>query len=171
MTSQSNEVGHPTEGKRHPATAVARWRRGRVAGIFLLVAVVAALIVGWHLYNRPAHPYQVNANSAVWSTDVKFAISESGSGSPVPLVGPLRDIPGVGKIVEVIVDRFPSRKGAAVSFMTGVGVRYAGLVYLNGYPPPQDSCNVHLSGPWCEVSPLIVTTMSCPRGFHYTGGG
>jgi hypothetical protein len=58
-----------------------------------------------------------------------------------------------------------------VSFMTGVGSRSTGLVYLNGYPPPSDSCNVHLSGPWWEVSPLIVATMSCPRGFHYTTGG
>src|ERR1019366_6052756 len=90
---------------------------------------------------------------------------------PVPLVGPLRDIPGVGKIVEVIVDRFPSRKGAAVSFMTGVGVRDAGLVYLSGYPPPPDSCNVHLSGPWWEVTPLNVATMGCARGFHFTAGG
>lgn len=167
----NNERGSSRRPNSLRYATVARWRRGRVAGILLLVAVVAALIVGWHLYNRPAHPYQVNANSAVWSTDVKFALSESGSGSPVPLIGPLRDLPGVGKPVEVVVDKFPSRKGDAVSFMTGVGSRSTGLVYLNGYPPPPDSCNVHLSGPWWEVSPLNVATMGCARGFHFTAGG
>jgi hypothetical protein len=171
MTSLSSEVFYSVNRKRHPGVAAARWRRRRLVQIFLVVALVAAVTVSWLLYNRPAHSYQVSAHSAVWTADVKFALSENGSGSPVPVVGPLRHVPGVGKIVEVIVDKFPSRKGSAVLFLTGVGINDAGLVYLNGYPAPPDSCNVHLSGPWWEVSPLNDRTMSCDRGFHFTAGG
>lgn len=171
MTSQPTDVDNAKIRKRDRGVAAARWRRSHLAKIFAIVAMVAALVIGWVLYHRPAHSYQVSAHGAVWTVDVKFALSESRSGSPVPILGPLRDIPGVGKIVDVIVDKFPSHKGAAVSFMTGVGINSAGLAYLDEYQPPSDSCNVHLSGPWWEVSPLNDATMSCARGFHYTGGG
>ena len=171
MTSQPSDVDRSANRKRDPRAALARWRRGRVVKIFSIFAMVAALAVGWVLYHRPAHPYQMSAHNAVWTADVKFALSESRSGSPVPILGPLRDIPGVGKIVKVIVEKFPSRKGSAVLFLTGVSIGYQGLVYLDGYPPPPDSCNVHLSGPWWEVSPENVATMGCARGFHFTAGG
>jgi hypothetical protein len=133
--------------------------------------VLAVGLTGWALYHRPAHAYVVGAHSAVWSSDVKFAIHASASGSPVNVVGPLELLPGVGRIAEVIVDGTGSHKKVAVLFLTGVGVNEAGLAYLNGYPPPSDTCSVHLSGPWWEISPLDVTTMGCVRGFHYTGGG
>ena len=159
--------------KTHPNDPAVRNPVIRRARNLALVALVAMIIVAWTLYDRPSHTYQVGSHRATWSLDVKAALAEkrSATNGSVALVGPLAHLPGVGKIVEVIVDKFPSHKGEAVLFLTGVDANDAGLAYLNGYPPPPDSCNFHLGGPWWQISPLNVTTMGCARGFHFTGGG
>lgn len=165
-------------GVAPPAAAPTHWKAiqrrklivRRVRATSLVVLVATVILLAWDLYDRPAHPYQVGANSAAWSADVTTALAKSPSGGHFVPVGALRVVPGVGKIVDVIVDKGP-HKWTAVLFLTGLGVRsnYAGLVYLDGFPPLADSCNFHLGGPWWEVSPLNVNT--CARGFHFTGGG
>jgi len=61
----------------------------------------------------------------------------------------------------VIVDKSASGKRVAVLFMTSPGGNSGGLVFLHGYPPPSDTCNTHLSGPWWQLSPLNYTTNGC----------
>jgi len=46
--------------------------------------------------------------------------------------GALRDIPGVGRIASVIVDKSASGKRVAVLFMTSPGGNSGGLVFLHG---------------------------------------
>jgi hypothetical protein len=157
--------------KRDKNAVRARWRHESGATVLILVAMAVIVIVAWILYDRPAHTYRVGAHTATWSADVKIALSESVRVGPITPSGPLRDIPGVGKIVRVIVDKEDSGKKVAVLFLTSEGVEESGLVYLHGFPPPSDSCNVHLNGPWWQVGPLNTTSMGCARGFHFTGGG
>ena len=172
MNDASIEANEPAIGSSEPSAFVARARLVRRARNLALVALVAMVIVAWSLYNRPSRTYQVSENQVLWHIDVRLALAlpRSSSNGAVSPEGQLGNIAGVGKIVEVIVDRFSSRKGEAVLFLTGVDANYAGLAYLNGYPPPGDSCSVHLSGPWWQISPVNVMTMGCARGFHFTGG-
>jgi hypothetical protein len=150
---------------------IVRWRHERGVTVLILVSLALIVIVAWILYDRPAHTYHLGANTATWSADVKIALSKSVPVGPITPSGALSDIPGVGKIVRVIVDKADSGKKLAVLFLTSEGVNESGLVYLNGFPPPSDTCNVHLNGPWWQVGPLNTTTMGCARGFHFTGGG
>jgi len=149
--------------------------KGLPAGVAALVVlvIVAAAIVSWHFYNRPAHPYDVHRNSATWIADVTLVRSEISSHSPVVPVGPLRDIPGVGKIVKILVNQTPSRSGLSIQFLTalGVGSNATGLVYLNDFGPPFDMCVVHLRGVWWQLGPLDADGTTCARGFHFTPGG
>lgn len=147
--------------------SILRSRRSWVVLLFLIVAAIIAIT----LYLRPARTYDVNANRKIWLTDVNAALRESGSGGSIAPTGTLRTIAGVGKIQEVFVSKATLRKAVSVLFLTGINQRYAGLAYLEGYPPPPDSCNVHLSGPWWQIAHVNVTTMSCPRGYNFTGGG
>jgi hypothetical protein len=173
MTDPLTEFGaHELRGIDPHAVSVRQrsFRRSRNLALVALVAMVALAIV---LYNRPSPTYEMGANDAAWSKDVTIALSEPRStvNGAVSSKGPLSDLPGVGKIVMVIVDKFSSHKGEAVLFLTGINANYAGLAYLNGYPPPGDSCSLHLGGHWWQISPVNVITMGCDRGFHFTGGG
>jgi hypothetical protein len=150
---------------------VSLWRRGPKMRAALLLPVVALVIVAGALYEKPAHTYHVGVNQAVWASDVKIALAERVPVGPIMPTGSLRDLPGVGEIASVIVDRSASGNKVTVLFLTSVGVNEAGLAYLKGFPPPQDSCSVHLSGPWWQIAPLNTTTMGCARGFHDNGGG
>jgi hypothetical protein len=154
-----------------PNAPALRRQINRRARNLALVALVAMIIASWILYERPSDTYQVGSHSAIWSLDVKTALAEkrSPTSGSVALVGQLVNLPGVGKIVQVVVDKFPLHKGEAVLFLTGVGANYGGLAYLNGYPPPSDSCSFHLSGLWWQIAPVNVTTMGCARGFRFTG--
>ena len=112
----------------------------------------------------------MKANSKIWLKDVDIAEVKSLGATFTPS-GNLRHIPGIGVVKEVIVDETNFRNEVMVEFLNGTDQQYAGLVYLKGLPPPPDSCNVHLSGPWWEVVPLDDADMKCPRGFSFTGGG
>ena len=138
---------------------------------FVLLLLIVAAIVALTLYLRPAHTYDVNANRKIWLTDVNVALREAGSGGSITPKGTLRNIAGVGKIQEVFVSKARLHGAVSVLFLTGINQKYAGLAYLEGHPPPPDSCNVHLSGPWWQISHVDVTTMGCPRGYNFTGGG
>jgi hypothetical protein len=166
MTVPLTDLNSPVYDGSGPLTRRARMR---VAVVILVCAVVLA--AGWILYNRPAHPYPVRANSATWTSDVRLAIAESKPVGPIHPTGPLRHLPGVGTIVSVIVDKGVSDHQVAVLFMTNEGVGESGLAYLKGFPPPPDSCDVHLSGPWWQIGPLNLPSNNCARGFHYTEGG
>ena len=144
-------------------------RRGR-SGV-LIIALVVVAVVGWALYERPAHAYSVSAYGATWTADVRTAISEHVRPGPIVPSGKLRDLPGVGRIVSVVVDQPTTGNREVVMFLTGVSLNEAGLAYIRGYAPPSDTCNVHLGGPWWQLVPLNVQSMSCPRGFEFTGGG
>jgi len=171
VTTPAFEIDGRAVAKKVPKTVIARRRQKNRAAVLILVSLAVIVIVAWILYDRPAHSYRMGANTATWSADVKIAIAESPPVGPITPSGALRDIPGVGKIVSVIVDKADSGKKVAVLFLTSEGVEESGLVYLIGFPPPSDSCSVHLNGPWWQVGPLNTTTMGCARGFHFTGGG
>ena len=147
--------------------SILRSRRSWVVLSFLIVAAIVAAM----LYCRPTHSYAISGNSEVWSADVKIALAESGSGGTFAPTGALRNLPGVGKIQEVVVDKATLRKAITVLFLIGIDKSYGGLAYLEGYPPPPDSCSVHLTGPWWQVTHINDSTMGCPRGFSFTGGG
>ena len=164
MIGPGNEIA-PAKSY-HTMTARSRWLT--VSAVVVLAAVV---VVAWTLYERPSHTYRVDAHSVTWTKDVKIAIAERTAFGPIKPSGPLRKLPGVGKIVSVIVEWGGSSKKVVVQFMTAEGVGEAGLAYIEGYSPPSDSCNVHLSGPWWQIGPLNTTSMGCARGFHFTGGG
>ncbi|HXC18369.1 MAG TPA: hypothetical protein VNT80_00515 [Acidimicrobiales bacterium] len=141
------------------------------ASLLILITLAAVVTLAWVLYNRPAHAYQVNGHRATWRADVNIAMTESLAGSPITPTGHLRDLPGVGTIATVFVTRSAYGPNVAVLFMTGTGGNASGLAYLHGYPPPPDTCNTHLSGPWWQISSLNYATSDCPRGFHFTPGG
>src|ERR1700678_533366 len=98
MTVPLTDLNSPVYEGSGPLTRRARMR---VAVVILVCAGVLA--VGWILYNRPAHPYPVGANSATWTSDVKLAIAESKPTGPLLPSGPLRDIPGGGKTLNIVV--------------------------------------------------------------------
>jgi hypothetical protein len=170
MSVPFTDVESPLDSENGPRAGRSRWRRHLSVTVVTLVILAAFLGTGWSLYNRPAHTFSVGANDVRWTSDVKLAISESTPVGPIHPSGPLRDLPGVGRIVSVVVEK-GSRHRVIVLFLTSEGWNESGLVYLNGYAPPSDSCNVHLSGPWWQVGPMNVATMSCARGFNYTPGG
>ena len=141
----------------------------RVRATSLVVLVVAVILMAWDLYDRPAHVYAVNANQATWRADVKIALKERPPTGPLTPSGRLQTLPGIGPIMSVYVNE--SGKAVSVLFLTNVGQEENGLAYLQNFPPPSDSCNVHLSGPWWQISPLDIATNECSRGYHYSPGG
>src|SRR5487761_1939772 len=158
----NREIDHPVASQ-----SILPSRRSWV----VLSSLIVAAIVATMLYFRPAHSYAVSGNSEVWSADVKIALAERGAGGTFAPTGTLRNLPGVGKIQEVVVEKATLRKATTVLFLIGIDKNYGGLAYLEGYPPPPDSCSVHLTGPWWQVTHIGVSTVGCPRGFSFTGGG
>jgi hypothetical protein len=171
MTDPFSDDGVPALRWKDSNVTMAGVRTAVRARNLALVALVATLIAVWILYNQPAHSYQVGANSTTWSADVTAALAKRPSGGNYRPAGEFRVLPGVGRIFEVVVDQDPARKGKMVMFLTKVDGDGAGLVYLDDFPPPSDTCNYHLGGPWWELSPLNDSTMGCARGYHFTPGG
>jgi hypothetical protein len=171
MSDSLSEFGSHSLGQSDPNAVASRQRTVGRARNLTLVALAATVIVAWILYNQPAHSYQVGSNSTTWSADVTVALAKRPSGGNYRPNGEFRVLPGVGRIFEVVVDQYPARQGKMVMFLTKVDANGAGLVYLDDFPPPTDTCNYHLGGPWWELSPLNDTTMGCARGFHFTPGG
>lgn len=173
MTTPPSGAIRSTSPKRDVNPKVAKGLRELLQLLILVTIIVVVVFVAWVLYNRPPHLYPTGANAVTWRADVRIALSESGSGVQVVPNGPLSDLPGVGKIVKVMVETSTSGKRVVVFFLThvGIGSNFTGLVYLDGYSPPVDTCNVHLNGPWWQLSPLNFNTNDCARGFHFTGGG
>jgi len=168
MAVPLTDLNSPVYSESGPWSRRTRMRVGAVVLVCVVIVVVA-----WTRYNRPAHAYAVGANSATWTSDVKLAIAESKPVGPLLPSGPLRDIPGVGKITSVIVNKGNAGHWVAVFFVTNdvPAAGESGLAYLRGYPPLPDTCNVHLGGPWWQIGLLNVSTNGCARGFHFTGGG
>jgi hypothetical protein len=113
----------------------------------------------------------VEGNATTWMADVNVAIKRSGGKSPIAASGALHHLPGVGTIKSVIVESTSAGRKVMVMFLKSRGWNETGLIYLKGFPPPSDTCNVHLSGPWWQVGALDVTSMGCARGYHFTPGG
>jgi hypothetical protein len=162
----------PTPPGSEPRGPFSAWRHEFGAAALIVVALAVIVGVGWFVYNRPAHAYSVGPNSATWTSDVKLAIAESKPTGPLLPRGPLRDLPGVGTITSVLVNKGPGNR-VAVFFVTNdvPAAGESGLAYLRGYPPYPDTCNVHLSGPWWQIGVLNESSNDCARGFHFTGGG
>jgi hypothetical protein len=171
MTLLGSESEDPRYQKQDAKTIFSQWRRESGRTVLVLASLAVVVIAGWLLYDRPAHTYTVNANAATWRADVKIALQERPPTGPLTPSGRLQNLPGVGMIMSVYVDGSNSGKNVSVLFLTNVGPDETGLAYLQGFPPPSDSCNVHLSGPWWQISPLNISTNTCARGFHYTPGG
>lgn len=147
-----------------------RSKASRVVSLVVVLALASGVAVAWVLSDRSARTYSVSENAATWTADVKTAIAERTPTGPVTPTGSLREIPGVGKIVSVVVEG-QSAKRVTVLFLTVNGWNTAGLAYVKGSGPPWDTCNIHLSGPWWEIGQLNVSTMACARGLHFTGAG
>jgi hypothetical protein len=174
MPVQLAETTSPEPHESAPRSQLARWRHESGAAVLIVIALAVIVGTGWFLYNRPAHEYSVGAHSVTWTSDVTLAIAESKNQPVGPLVptGPLRAIPGVGRIVSVLVDKGSSHR-VAVLFLTSEvpGAGESGLVYLKGFPALPDACNLHLSGPWWQVGLMNITSNSCARGFTASPGG
>jgi hypothetical protein len=166
MTGSLTEFGSHELRETDPNAASARQRSIGRARNLALVALVATVIVAWSLYNRPVHTYRVGPNKATWSVDVKTVLSENSAGTSVLPVGPLAVLPGVGKIEQIMVDRTTPGKPVSVIFVTGA--YESGLAYLQGFPPPPQSCSAHLSGYWYQIEARNSITSGCTRGFVYT---
>jgi len=171
MTLLEGDIEDPRYRKQDAKTIFHQWRRESGRTVLILASLAVIVIVGWILYDRPAHIYAVNANAATWRADVMIALKERPPTGPLTPSGRLQDLPGVGTIMSIYVYETTSGKGVSVLFLTDVGQEENGLAYLQGFPPPSDSCNVHLSGPWWQISPLNISTNTCARGYHYTPGG
>jgi len=171
MTDSYSYVGSPEHRWRDSNAVATRTRTVVRARDLSLVALAATAVAVWILYNQPAHSYPVGANATTWTADVTKALAQRPSGGNFVPTGTLRTLPGVGRVFEVVVDQGPLRPGKMVMFLTKVDGDGAGLVYLDDFPPPSDTCNFHLGGPWWELSPLNYTTMGCSRGYHFTPGG
>ena len=133
-------------------------------GTALLIVLIAV-----HLYERPAHHYNT-AYEGCWEQAVRSLLADN----PLPPPSHSCDAPsgtllGVGKLdrTEPITS---SKDHAEVIFATGEGADFAGLAYVAGYPPPQDTCVTPLGGPWWEFR-SGGGTGNCPRGYRYQGGG
>jgi hypothetical protein len=170
MFSSGSDADDERPAQFDPAAIVSFWRRGPLARAALLLPVVALVIVVAALVDKPAL-YPVRADSPTWRADVKIALKERPPAGPLNPSGPLGDLPGVGRIVSVVTNYADSGAKESVLFLTDVGVNQAGLAYLHGVSPPEDSCSAHLSGPWWELGPLNPTTNKCASDFHYTPGG
>lgn len=85
-------------------------------------------------------------------------------------IGNLKKVPGVG-VIESVCFETGKKHSVLIEFLTGIDRHYRGLVYVVGFPPPPDSCSASLGGPWLQLSPLNELSMSCSRGFNFTGGG
>lgn len=147
--------------------SVLRSRRGWV----VIVLVMVVVVIGLTLYNRPAHLYAVDPNGQAWKADVHQALLIAGGSGCFVTVGPLEKLPGVGRIVSICVTTGLRKGAASVLFLRATGGAESGLAYLSGYPPPPDSCSSPISGPWWQISPMNYLSMSCPRGYTFTGAG
>jgi hypothetical protein len=143
---------------------------GRIAMRLLLVFVAVLLLFTWLLLRPRIDTYKAAANSPTWATDVRIALSESGTGGQVAPIGPLGFLPGVGKISGILVEHTSARKGTAVFFWSAAKPRGSALEYLVRVPPASDQCSIHLSGPWWQIAPMNERTMSCQKGFNFTPG-
>ncbi len=110
-----------------PKAIAARTRNVVRARNLSLVALAATVIAVWILYHQPAHSYPVGANATTWSADVTTALAKRPSGGNFVPTGALRNLPGVGRVFEVVVDQEPSLKGKMVMFLTKVDADGAGL--------------------------------------------
>jgi hypothetical protein len=171
MTFNAMDVDDPRYEKQNLKTIIHQWRRESGRTVLILASLAVVVIAGWLLYNRPAHIYAVNANQATWRADVKIALKERPPMGPLTPSGRLQSLPGVGPLMSVYVYETNAGKNVSVLFLTNVGQEENGLAYLQGFPPPSDTCNVHLSGPWWQISPLNINANECARGYHYTPGG
>ena len=161
-----------TRDRDDDVKAVAYWSRlGRLTRRALVVAVAVAVAFTWILVHRAPATFDVAAHHSVWSRDVNLALSYSPVTGHMAPTRELRRLPGVGTVVDVAVERATKRNGVEVAFWTGVGQNERGLAYLTNIPPPWDTCVVHLSGPWWEITPLDISTMNCSPGYRFTGGG
>jgi hypothetical protein len=165
-----SDVGAASAVESGTGSVVSFWRRGPWARAALLLPVVVLVVVVAVLVEKPNHLYPVNADSSKWLDKVNVALVMGGVGGPIRHVAGYQ-LPGVGKISEIVVDRGAGGTRVSVLFLTSNGWNESGLAYLIGYPPPSDTCNVHLSGPWWQLGPLNTSTMGCAKGFHYTPGG
>jgi hypothetical protein len=167
MTVPWSDTSIATTNSKPP---VARRHRGFGATL-LTLAALAVVVSAFILYNRPAHLYGINAHGVTWTKDVNLALSERPALGPLTPSGPLRDIPGVGRIVSVVIEGPASGKKVIVLFLKSRGWNATGLAYIEGFSPPPDTCNAHIGGPWWQLGSLNTTSMGCARGFHFTGGG
>src|SRR5580700_10702236 len=107
MAGSLSDVESPEVAPHWRATQARRKVLRRVRITALAVLAVAVITLAWDLYNRPAHSYQVGANSATWSADISVALAKLPSGGNYQPVGEFGALPGVGRIFEVVVDQGP----------------------------------------------------------------
>lgn len=145
-------------------------RRGLLAILSSILAIMVVL-AGWHLYDRPAHPYNT-ADESCWSAAALAALGAKSVGAPKSCSSPPGTLRGLGHLIGT----WPSSLSPGhdlVIFATSErpGSGYDGVAYVVGESPPWDNCVSHLGGPWWQLAFLNTSSMSCPRGFHYQPGG
>ena len=147
------------------------WSLRRVRNGVAVAAGIAAILSGWHFYDRPAHPYDTSFESC-WNAAAEVALGATSTFASATCSSPAGVLPGVGHLLGT----WPTSQGpghANVIFATAKkpGRGYKGLAYVIGETPPSDNCVSHLGGQWWQLAFLNIPSMSCPRGFAYQPGG
>jgi hypothetical protein len=134
--------------------------------MFFIVVVV--IVAGVSFYNRPARTFNLRANEQAWNADVQLVRSTTRSGCSAP-TGKLRYIADFGRVASICVTAKSNKRAVSILF---IGTSSSmDLAYVSGFPPPPDTCDAPLGGSWWQVTSIDDLTMSCPRGFSFTGGG
>ena len=137
----------------------------------VLVVVVTLILTGFVFFHRPAHHYNAAKYGRAWNAEKNFALAHTKVGGCLRPEGEHAQLLGVGKLRAICTELGDARKDELVTFLTKIDQKETGLAYMVGFKAIPDTCNFHLGGPWWQLAPLTVSTMSCPRGFAFTGSG
>jgi hypothetical protein len=66
MTLHGTDDEDPRYRKQSTKEIISQWRRESGRTVLILASLAVVVVVGWLLYNRPAHTYAVNAHEATW---------------------------------------------------------------------------------------------------------
>ena len=148
-------------------------RKSRRLSVVITSSILAVLVVlaGWHVYDRPAHPYNT-AYESCWTAAALSALGAQSNFAPKGCGSPPGTLRGLGHLVGTWPSSLsPGHEQVIFATSERPGLGFNGVAYVVGGTPPWDSCVSHLGGPWWQLAFLRVSSMSCPRGFHFQPAG
>jgi hypothetical protein len=149
-----------------PVVSESELRNRSAWSMFFIVVVV--IVAGLTFYHRPAHTFNLRANEQAWNADVQLVRSTTRGGCSAP-TGKLRYVADFGRVASICMTAKSNKRAVSILF---IGTSSSmDLAYVSAFPPPPDTCDARLGGSWWQVTNFNDLTMSCPRGFSFTGGG